>query len=1183
MDTRPLERFATQARRELLAAVEAQASAVLAAGSVARSERGTTVQRLEREIAEHGQKYVIDKVAYTWFNRLIALRYMDARGYTSAGIVSPAPGHDHGQPEILADAKRGHLDTDVVTNGRTVDAILGLLDGTRRSTDAEGEAYALLLTEYCRYWNKAMPFMFEREGDYTELLVPSGLLADGAILSRAREVLTEDVCKDVEVIGWLYQFYISERKNEVFAGFKKNKKAGADEIPAATQLFTPHWIVRYLVENSLGRLWMLNRPTSRLVDRMDYYIAPVDEVTDFLKINGPEELTVIDPACGSGHMLTYAFDLLYAIYEEEGFAPSEIPSLILAHNLHGTEIDPRAGSLAAFALTMKARDQDRRFFTRSQSKPKICVIEPISFGPDELDFLVTADGDRHAEEAFWNQFRNADRLGALIQPDADEAKRAAGVLEELKEQEGTLLFETLHQARKVVAQAAILSREYAIAVANPPYMGGKNMDPSLTAFAKERYPDAKSDLMTMFMKRSNVLTKYGGWWGMINLPSWMSLSSYAELRGWLLKDTSIDTMLHFGRGVFGSDFGSVGFVAENRQPSQGRRGIYRKLFEKHVEVRSNEKIETLFRSPSYQRFHVAQDALVGIPGSPIAYWLSDAMRAAFANGRPLKEIAEPRQGLSTGDNDMFVRSWWEVSASRSALAVGSREEAVESGARWFPYNKGGEFRKWWGNQEHLVNWENDGKAIRSFGLETGGRVRSAVRNVDYYFRKSVSWSNVSSGAPAFRKYPSGFIASASTGDGVYPGDSRELDRIVGVLNSSSVQAMLAATAPTLTFNVGTISLVPMPIFNLPQQNVAAAVADLVATARRDWDDFETSWGFAAPSWLDRSSGRAVRLRERVVAWSSQWAEVSEEQKSRETENNRVVATAYGLQDEVPIEVPPHQISLTRNVEFRYGPGKSVAEYEALERADVAAELISYAVGCMFGRYSLDEPGLILADQGSTLQDYLSKVPSPTFSPDADNVIPFVDDGWFEDDIVERFRNFLRTSFGAKHFEENLRFVEESLGVKTIRDYFIAKSNPAGKNVARSRFYEDHVQRYKKRPAYWMFSSPKGSFNALVYMHRYTPSTVSTVLNEYLREYRAKLEVALQRSEEAAAGGASAKAQKEADRLRAILAELRDYEHDVLYPLDIQRVEIDLDDGVKVNYPKFYPALRKITGLEASDG
>ncbi|MEV0063801.1 BREX-1 system adenine-specific DNA-methyltransferase PglX [Nocardia sp. NPDC050718] len=1187
MDTKSLERFATQARRELLTAVEARTSAVLAAGSVARSERSEPVKRLERDIAKHGQKNVIDKIAYTWFNRLIALRYMDARGYTSAGIVSPAAGHHHGQPEILADAKRGHLDSDVIADGQSASAIMGLLDGTRRSTDAEGEAYALLLTAYCRYWNKAMPFMFEREGDYTELLVPSGLLADGAIVSRACEVLTEEVCEDVEVIGWLYQFYISERKQEVFDGFsakgEARKLAGPDEIPAATQLFTPHWIVRYLVENSLGRLWMLNHPTSGLVDRMDYYLAPVDEVADFLEINGPEELTVIDPACGSGHMLTYAFDLLYAIYEERGIAPAEIPSLILAHNLHGTEIDPRAGSLAAFALTMKARDKDRRFFTRSQVKPKICVIEPISFGPDELDFLVTKDGNRHAEEAFWNQFSDADRLGALIQPDPDETRRAEVELAALDSEGDIFHWRTLESANKAIKQAKILSSEYAIAVANPPYMGSKNMDSMLTSYAKDRYPDAKSDLMTMFMKRSNELTRHGGWWGMINLPSWMSLSSFEDLRGWLLQSVSIDTMLHFGRGVFGSDFGSVGFVIENRKPSRGRRGIYRRLFEKHVDVRSNEKIEALFRAPSYQRFYVEQDALVGMPGSPIAYWLSDAMRAAFAKGRPLKEVADSRQGLSTGDNDMFVRSWWEVSASRSALTVGSREEAAESAARWYPYNKGGEFRKWWGNQEHLVNWEGDGKAVRSFGMENGGRVRSAVRNADYYFRNSVSWSNVSSGAPAFRQYPKGFIASASTGDGVFPGNSRELDRIVGVLNSSSVQAMLAATAPTVTFNVGTISLVPMPISDLHLEGISAVVVDLVATARRDWDDFETSWGFTAPSWLDRSSGCVVRLRERATASSSQWAAESREQKSRESENNCVVAAAYGLQDEVPIEVSLHRISLARNVEFRYGSGKSAAEYEALERADLAAELISYAVGCMFGRYSLDKPGLILADQGATLQDYLAKVPSPTFLPDADNVIPFVDDGRFEDDIVERFRQFLRTSFGEEHFEENLHFVEESLGVKNIRDYFIAKSNPSGKSIAKSRFYDDHVQRYKKRPIYWMFSSPKGSFNALVYMHRYNPSTVSTVLNEYLREYRAKLEVVLQGAEEAAAGGASAKEQKKADLLRAILAELRDYEHDVLYPLDIHRVEIDLDDGVKVNYPKFYPALRNITGLEASDG
>ncbi|MDG3012428.1 BREX-1 system adenine-specific DNA-methyltransferase PglX [Rhodococcus sp. D2-41] len=617
MDTKPLENFAKAARRELLVAVEARVSTVLAAGSVARSERAETVRFLESDIAEHGRGHVIDRVAYTWFNRLIALRFMDARGYTDAGVVSPASGQDHGQPEILADAKRGVLDSEVVS-ARAHEPIIGLLDGTRRSTDAEGEAYALLLTEYCRHWHTMMPFMFEAEGAYTELLVPTGMLADGALLARAREVLTEDVCDDVEVIGWLYQFYISERKDEVFAGFKKKKKAGADEIPAATQLFTPHWIVRYLLENSLGRLWMLNRPASRLVEQMDYYIAPIDEETDFLKVSGPEELTVIDPACGSGHMLTYAFDLLYAIYEEEGHAPSEIPSLILAHNLHGAEIDPRAGSLAAFALTMKARAKDRRFFTRSDAQPKICVIEPISFTPDELDVLITKGGDRDAEEAFWNQFRDADTFGSLIQPDADATAQAAVVLEGLKDQEETFYYDTLFRARRSVAQAEVLSRQYSVVTANPPYMGGKQMSALLSQFMKEKYPTGKADLMAAFMVRAQELTVRRGTWGMINLPSWMSLKSFEDLRHDLLEGQRIVSMVHLGRGIFGSDFGSVAFVIDNA-PAKSARGVYRRLFEQHVDVRSVPAIEALFHDPTYNRYEVAQSDFAAIPGSPVVY------------------------------------------------------------------------------------------------------------------------------------------------------------------------------------------------------------------------------------------------------------------------------------------------------------------------------------------------------------------------------------------------------------------------------------------------------------------------------------------------------------------------------------------------------------------------------------
>ncbi|WP_440714147.1 BREX-1 system adenine-specific DNA-methyltransferase PglX [Gordonia sp. FQ] len=846
MDTKRLENFAKTARSELLVAVEARLSTVLAGGSVARSERPEAVRILESEIAAHGREHVVGKVAYTWFNRLIALRFMDARGYTDGGVVSPASGQAHGQPEILTDAKRGVLDSDVVTSVRAHDVIMGLLDGSRRSTDAEGEAYSLLLTEYCRHWHKTMPFMFEAEGAYTELLVPTGLLADGALLSRAREVLTEEVCDDVEVIGWLYQFYISERKDEVFAGFKKNKKAGADEIPAATQLFTPHWIVRYLLENSLGRLWMLNRPSSRLVEQMDYYIAPIDEETDFLKVSTPEDLTVIDPACGSGHMLTYAFDLLYAIYEEQGYAPSEIPSLILTHNVHGTEIDPRAGALAAFALTMKARAKDRRFFTRSSSpgeaRPNpICVIEPVFFTPDELDVLITRAGDRDAEDAFWNQFRDADTFGALIRPDAEAVAHAAAVLDGLEDHEGTFYYEAIDRARRVISQAEVLSRQYSVVTANPPYMGAKQMSALLSQFMKDEYATGKADLMTAFMLKAQVLTKPGGTWGMINLPAWMSLKSFEDLRRDLLRDQRLASMVHLGRGVFGSDFGSVAFIVVNAGGNGGR-AVYRRLFEQHVDVRPVATIEALFLNRDYNRFEVAQSDFAAIPGSPIVYWLSEKMRSTLAGARTLSTLSPPRQGLSTGDNSAFTRLWWEPAAQKVLLSAASSSEVRHGEVKWVPYNKGGEFRKWYGNQEYLVDWAQDGAAIRRLG-------RGAVRNEDTYFRASVSWTNVSSGAPAFRCYPEGFIASASTGDGVFPATPQDISLLAGILNSTVSLALLAAVAPGLTFNVGSISGLPLPE-SRSKNSLFERVERLIATSREDWDAIETSWNFATNPLVD---------------------------------------------------------------------------------------------------------------------------------------------------------------------------------------------------------------------------------------------------------------------------------------------------------------------------------------------
>jgi len=1198
METGPLKSFATWARTTLIREVTARVAVVLAPGAPQRVEQPKAVAALEAAVnaaggEEKGREAVADRIAYTWFNRIIALRFMDANRYTGIGVVSPAARVEGGQPEILAEAKRGTIDGAVVS-AKTRELVTGLLNGTRRSGDPEGEAFALLLTEYCRHWNRAMPFMFEREGDYTELLIPANLLADDSVLSRAVKVLTTDVCQDVEVIGWLYQFYISERKDEVFAGFKKNKKAGAAEIPAATQLFTPHWIVRYLVENLVGRLWMLNHPSSCLVDQMEYYIPPVDEETDFLKISGPEELTVIDPACGSGHMLTYAFDLLYAIYEEEGYAPAEIPGLVLTNNLYGVEIDLRAGALAAFALTMKARARQRTFFGK-QVEPNVCVLDPIRFTPDEIDFLLTPDGDKHAETDFWNQFELADTFGSLIQPDPALTARLKQHIARLDDGGDMLLADVLGRAEEVVLQAEYLSPRYFAAVANPPYLGSRKMDARLTAFAKAQYPMSRQDLYSCFVQRAIELVDPRGVVAMILGDTWMSITSFEEFRRVLLDNHAFTSFVHLHDVSNHPDiFGANAAFVLDKGGRVERPTPYFRLTSLDGAVKRRQFIAAVSDLTSLDRHMCSVEQLRRVPGTPIAYWLSDPMRAAFAKGKRVSEFADPRQGLATADNNRFLRSWWEVSAIRTAFSCANLDDAMKSGARWFPYNKGGEFRRWWGNQQHLVNWERDGSEIKAFGTENGGRPRSRAQNTVTYFQPSVSWSDVTSGPPAFRRFPGGFIHDV-TGMSVF-GDNFQRERLASFLNSSVATALLRVVAPTLHAQIGDISLLPVQEYATP-----SVLVDLMTSVgRADWDDFEISWGFRVPSWMFRvmdvgiAEGEGplspfrstkldtVSLRRHFVDWSARWAEIARGQQAREATNNQIVAEAYGLQAEVSNDVPLHRVTLGRNVEFRYGPGKSADEYSALEHADVAAEIASYAIGCMFGRYSLDEPGLILADQGATMQDYLARVPSPTFAPDKDNVIPMVDGDWFEDDVVARFRTFLRVAFGEQHFEENLRFVAESLGVKDIREYFIK----AGTRVTSSRFYDDHVQRYKKRPIYWLFSSPKGSFNALIYMHRYTDSTVSTVLNEYLREYAAKLRASLEQQERLVVGGGSPREQaaalKEAERLRKVLTELEEYEHDILYPLASRQLAIDLDDGVKVNYPKFGAALKKIPGLEVSD-
>ena len=1184
MNTSKLQAFATNARRQLMNAVQARLDAALVPNSDAQVDDPRAFDFLQREIGqagggEEGRRHVVEHYAYRWFNRIIAFRYMDVHGFTGTPVVSPAGlTSTNGLPEVLAAAKRGEYDSRVFSahvNNKAKERIEGLLSGSILADDPQGLAYGLLLQSECRFWNHNLPFMFENVGKEAgrvdELLMPADLLAEGSVLRNAVEVMAPEDCGvddpsgNVEIIGWLYQYYISERKNEVMDGFKKNHKAGANEIPAATQLFTPDWIVRYLVQNTVGRLWMQSHPDSQLYKNWDYYIQPSEDDSagneDILNIQAPEDLTVCDPACGSGHMLTYAFDLLYEIYEEEGYAPSDIPGLILKHNLYGMEIDERAASLAAFALTMKARSRSRRFF-KKQVEPNIQRIAPIPFEEGDvadLNDLYQVDLDF----TVWNTYAKADVYGSLIQPSQELVELAVSSPE--SEDGIDTLFDPLlrEHAEDVFTQTRYLARKYAAVVANPPYMGAKNMNAELKQFVQDHYEDGKADLFAAFILRNRQFIQHGAMLGMITMQSWMFLSSFEDLRRELLDSSSIETMTHLGAGAFDSIGGEVvsttAFTLKNGSSSGN--GTYIRLVNvSGDDNQSNASINAIKGGTDYC-FEVNQHEFAQIPGSPIVYWLSKSMLDTFAKNKALEEIAEPKVGLQTGDNARFVREWWEPSNYKTGFDCESREESIEREAKWFPYNKGGEYRKWYGNQEFVVNWENDGQEIRSFGTEDGGRPRSRPQNTITYFQPSISWSKISSGAPAFRYFPQGFIYDVA-GTSIFC-TNEQRKGIIAYTNSSLAYAQLTVIAPTLNFEVGQIA--SLPIVNDDSKDAERNVDDLIAVSKADWDSFESSWNYHQFALLDSKQGAQCNdlLEDAVLHLREYWNRVSEEQRQREICNNELVADAYGVRDEVPCDVPLERVSLKRNVAFAYPKDTPEVRNEKFAQ-DVAKELISYAVGCMFGRYSLDKPGLILASQGETLDDFHAQIPNPSFEPDADNVIPVTETDCFEDDIVTRFRRFLAVAFGKENLAANIAYIEQVLG-KSIRKYFV------------NDFYNDHVKMYSNRPIYWQYSSQtnnKGSFKALVYLHRYTPKTTNVVLN-YLRDYTSKIaDIAdgLERS------GRTAD-QKQAAKLHKAVLECKDYEDQTLYPLATRNLEIDLDDGVLVNYLRMGKALRSIPAIE----
>ena len=1112
---------------------------IVIGGKVFNSNIKDKREQLVHKIKEKGYVQVMDEVTYTWFNRFVALKFMEVNGYLPLKVFSSEDASKH-EPDILTQSL--NLDFLDIDRNKVMDL---------KSEGKDEELYQYLILSLCNYMNKIMPFLFEPIEDYTELLFPEKLLHTDSILGVLNDIIDEGDWKEVEVIGWIYQYYVAPRKERVFKDLKKNIKIKKEDIPAATQLFTPHWIVRYLVENSLGRLWMLNRPHSRLFEQMEYYIKPEQTETDFLRINSPEDIKICDPACGSGHMLVYAFDLLHSIYEEEGYTPSEIPEKILSHNLFGIEIDKRAGELAAFALTMKARKKQHNFFS-NPVQPNICVLQSIFFEDDELRSYIAAIGSNLFTTDLQRtllQFEEADNFGSLIRPATTNVSDIRHMLNEKNLSGNLTLFTTHQKVLKVLEQADYLSPKYHVVIANPPYMGGKGMNARLKTFAQDNYPNSKSDFFAMFIERNLDMAMQKGMVAMITMQSWMFLSSFEKLRDNILNKDTILSMAHFGPRAFDSIGGEVvsttAFVIETEH-HENLKGAYLRL----IDGRNEAEKQTELKAKRNEPFYASAADFKKIPGSPIAYWVSENFVNPFVKAKELVHDLTISDGQTkTGDNDRFLRQHWEVSFHK-----------VDSEGKWWQHPKGGPYRKWYGNVDWVIDWSED--ARKHYRRDHVARILP-----EYLWRKrGISWTLITSGQISFRILEPNQIFNLAAPSLFFHNESN-IFKCLGFLNTKYVAKMLKVINPTLNMNLGEVRCLPLlSSIDSKINQINVTIESCLFISRKDWDSYETSWDFSNFPFLQHKYHQPT-ISETYFKLRANWQEMTLEMQRLEEENNRIFIEAYGLQDELTPDVPLSEITLTCNPYYRYNGKKSEEELETLLLTDTIKEFISYGVGCMFGRYSPDKQGLILANQGETIDDFREKVPDASFMPDEDNIIPILEDEYFPDDIVSRFREFLKSTFGAESLAENLEFIAGALSKskkgggspeKVIRDYFLKS------------FFKDHVKMYKKRPIYWLFTSGKGrGFNALVYMHRYDKETLAKMRTDYLLKLEDKLDARI--------GMLGDEATAEKGRLGKQVEELMAYDA-VLNNKALQMLqmdEIDLDDGVKVNYAKFEGLVGKV--------
>ncbi len=1062
-------------------------------------------------------KYILEEVAYTWFNRLIAIRFMEVNDYLPSHIRVLSSESGKVEPDLVTTPFDAELDF----NPDEQETILRL-----KTESALDELFRLLFIKQCNALNEILPALFEKTSDYTEVLLNLSVVDQEGVVYHLIHDIDEDNFNiekggQVEIIGWLYQYYITEPHNEIVNIYKGTVKK--EDVPAATQLFTTDWVVRYMVDNSLGKYWIERNPQSSLREKLAFFVAPKNGEIRFIdeKVE-PQELTFFDPCMGSGHILVYAFDMLMEIYTECGYSTRDAASEIVRNNLFGLDIDPRAYQLAYFAIMMKARQYDRRFLTRG--------IEPQVYCPKKDEDLI--------------------EFGSLVKVDE--------LGEKPQEPTELTLFNMDYETtlndwnfRRLLAQ------DYVAVCTNPPYLNKYNA--KLKDFVNDKYKDYSGDLFSVFIYRNLLLCKPNGYCGFMSPFVWMFIKTYEKLREFIIQNKSISTLIQMEYSAFEEATVPIcSFVLQNKKSDEA--GLYFRLsdFKGGMEVQRQKVLEAI-ANPDCGYFYEAQQSnFFKIPGSPVAYWVSKRMLNDFEIGVPLETIAYPRQGMATTNNGRFLRQWFEVSLSRIGFGLKSEEDTVGE-HKWFPYNKGGDFRKWYGNNDYVVNFQNKGAEVCAY-IDSHSAVdhKGRVINRDKYFKPSVTWSKISSGAIAFRYKPQGFIFDVA-GTSIF-GNNFVLDTLLGFLNSKVCLSILSCLSPTLNYEVGHICSIPILSGITDNEQIEQTAAQNQVISKTDWDAYEISWDFQRHPLLRPVSS----LPDAYTAWKAECEQRFLQLKTNEEELNRIFIDIYGLQDELTPEVADKDVTVHRIFDTKDDVPESMqgSNYVRTKRDEIVS-LLSYAVGCMFGRYSLDADGLAYA--GGDWDDGKYK----TFRPDRDGILPITDEEYLEDDIVSRLCDWLKAVYGADTLEENLDFIAGALGGKggtsreIIRSYFLKD------------FFKDHCKAYQKRPIYWLFDSGKqNGFKALIYLHRYTPDTIGNLRVDYLHKMQRVYESEINRMQDMIDHSTNARevaaSTKRKEKLQKQLKECRDYDEMIAH-LALSRIELDLDDGVKVNYRKMQTA------------